>query len=236
MFFSPVVSSGIKDTALSFLNSNPNLFNVAITRARASLVVVGDKAMASQCGVGYLSRFASYSDNMNIESESTFEGYKNPGEDYPIVADPSKVSDWEIYFYKVLFLKGIKTIPQYPVEKYILDFAIIIGDKKLNIEVDGERYHKNWDGELCRRDQIRNQRMMELGWDVMRFWVYQIRDDLEFCVNKINTWIKKNEGEVQSSIKTEVNNATHKEVLRPTIKNSDNQKKIDDALSNGLIF
>ena len=57
-----------------------------------------------------------------------------------------------------------RPLPQYLVEKrYALDFALIEGDRRLAIEVDGERYHRNWDGELCRRDQIRNERLMELG-------------------------------------------------------------------------
>jgi len=61
--------------------------------------------------------------------------------------------------------------------------------------VDGERYHRNWDGELCWRDQIRNQRLIELGWDIMRFWVYQIRDDLDYCVDRVAAWMSKNQRE-----------------------------------------
>ena len=86
-------------------------------------------------------------------------------------------------------MAGLRLIPQYPVEKYLLDFAVVNGDRRLNIEIDGERYHRNWDGELCRRDEIRNQRLMELGWDVMRFWVYQVRDDLEECIARIDQWV-----------------------------------------------
>ena len=41
MIFSPVVSEGITDGAVSFLKKTDNLFNVAITRARAALIVVG---------------------------------------------------------------------------------------------------------------------------------------------------------------------------------------------------
>ena len=65
------------------------------------------------------------------------------------------------------------------------------GDAMLDIEVDGERYHRSWDGEICRRDQIRNQRLYELGWDVMRFWVYQIRDDLDVCVSRVKRWSER---------------------------------------------
>jgi superfamily I DNA and/or RNA helicase len=35
MLFSPVVSAGIGDGAINFLRRTPNLFNVAVTHARA---------------------------------------------------------------------------------------------------------------------------------------------------------------------------------------------------------
>ena len=31
----------------------------------------------------------------------------------------------------------------------------------------------------------------ELGWDVKRFWVYEIRDNLNECVKKIQEWKKQ---------------------------------------------
>jgi superfamily I DNA and/or RNA helicase len=65
MLFSPVVSSGAPKGALGFLRSNGNLFNVAITRARAQLVVVGDLAECASCDIGYLVRFASYASSLD---------------------------------------------------------------------------------------------------------------------------------------------------------------------------
>ena len=103
--------------------------------------------------------------------------------------DDTKVSEWEKVLYRRLYEEGIKAIPQYSIDKYELDFALFQGDRRLDIEVDGERYHRNWDGELCRRDQIRNQRMFELGWDVMRFWVFEIRDDMDNCIGRIKHWV-----------------------------------------------
>ncbi len=91
-----------------------------------------------------------------------------------------------------MYKAGLRPIPQYPIEQYLLDFALLCGERKLNIEVDGERYHRNWDGELCRRDQIRNQRLIELGWDVMRFWVYQVRDQMDDCVGRVLGWKDRN--------------------------------------------
>jgi len=176
---------------LRFLQTNPNLFNVAITRARSSLIVVGNKTTAINSGVDYLEKFARYIDGLNYKREDqTPHEVQTFGAEYPIVSNPELVSDWERLFYKVLYNSGLRPIPQYSVEKYLLDFAIIVNDRRLNIEIDGERYHRNWDGELCRRDQIRNMRLMELGWDVMRFWVYQIRDDLAKSLALVHNWIQ----------------------------------------------
>ena len=88
-------------------------------------------------------------------------------------------------------------MPQYLEEMYRLDFAIIQGNRKLNIEIDGE-HHRDWDGELCRRDQMRNLRLMELGWDVQRFWVYQIRDDLDSCINRVKDWVESTTAQHES--------------------------------------
>jgi len=71
-----------------------------------------------------------------------------------------------------------------------LDLAVVLGESRLDIEVDGERYHKDWTGELCRRDLIRNHRLIELGWDVKRVWVHQVRDDLDGCVAAVRRWVE----------------------------------------------
>ncbi len=190
MIFSPVLASGISPGAIGFLRNNGNLFNVAITRARAMLVVVGDKHAASQSEIDYLREFAKYIQNLEQHDyEQRDQELKDLGPQYPVVANPERVSDWERILYVALYENGIKTLPQYQVEKYALDLALFDGDRRLDIEVDGERYHRNWTGELCRRDQIRNHRMFELGWDVMRFWVYEVRDDLEGCVRRVNHWL-----------------------------------------------
>ncbi len=189
MVFSPVVADGISSGALGFMRKTPNLFNVAITRARGQLLVVGDLSACSNCGIDYLEKFAAYSQDLlkKTEQKTRFE-MRDLGAEYPPVSNPERVSDWERLLYRALYQAGIRPLPQFKVENYDLDFALFDGERKLNIEVDGERYHRNWTGELCRRDQLRNQRLFELGWDVKRFWVYEIRDDLERCVQQIKDW------------------------------------------------
>lgn len=190
MIFSPVLSTNMPQGGLRFLEKNPNLFNVAITRARSLLLVVGDLAACKKCSVEYLKKFAEYSqEQIEHDSQQTSYDLEALTDEYPIVADMSKVSDWEIFLYKAMFSRGIRAIPQYSVDQFVLDFALFEGGRKLDIEVDGEHYHKNWNGELCRRDQLRNQRMYELGWDVMRFWVYEIRDDLDSVLDHLEDWM-----------------------------------------------
>lgn len=192
IIFSPVISLNTKDGAIKFLNNTGNLFNVAITRAKSILIVIGDIDYCSNCGVPYMEHFVNYFkslENKNLSQKN--EVFYSKTREYPNIQNIEQVSDWEKYLYTKLFDAGIKTIPQYPVDKYKLDLAIIIDEKKkLDIEVDGEMYHKDWTGELCHRDQLRNQRLFELGWDVKRFWVYQIRDQLSWCIEQIRQWLE----------------------------------------------
>ncbi|MAG34385.1 MAG: hypothetical protein CL908_26210 [Deltaproteobacteria bacterium] len=187
MVFSPVVSEGIREGSIHFLRRSPNLFNVAITRARSALVVVGDKAAAESSGVDYLAAFARYVTDLSGAEERESISDDVGGPEYPAIARPELVSDWERRFYARMYESGLRPIPQYDVEKYTLDFALIDGERRLNIEVDGE-HHRDWTGDLCRRDIMRNQRMIELGWDVIRLWVYELDSDMDECVQRIKEW------------------------------------------------
>lgn len=191
IIFSPVISKNIGKGSLYFLQRTGNLFNVAITRARAALIIVGDLSYCTSSEIPYMKRFVEYYKKVNeafySDTPGSFEDY---GSEYPTVPVNAIISEWEKILYKELYKKNIKTHPQYKVSQYMLDLALIKDKKKLDIEVDGERYHRNWDGELCKRDQIRNIRLLELGWDVKRFWVYEIRDDLQRCIQEVKDWIR----------------------------------------------
>ena len=167
--FSPVVSDGTKSQSLMFLKSTGNLFNVAITRAKSLLVTVGDKQYCKQCGVSYLEHFAEYS----------------CGEDAPVES-----SEWEHILQKALSNAGVPVTAQHHVDKYYLDLALFHKGKKLDIEVDGAMYHQTWTGELCYNDQMRNQALMREGWDVIRFWVQQVRDQLPWCISQVKKWME----------------------------------------------
>lgn len=191
--FSPVVSRGMPPGAYGFLKAQGNIFNVGITRARGALIVVGD---ATACGSGeveYLRAFTRYvADRTNSSHEHTTRPPESDGSDYPPVARPELVSEWEKIFYRALVHAGYRPVPQYDVDHYILDFALLRPNgRKLNIEIDGEKYHKDWDGELIRKDQLRNLRLIEMGWDVLRLWVYEVRDNLPSCITRVKRWVEE---------------------------------------------
>jgi very-short-patch-repair endonuclease len=190
MIFSCVVTDSAPAGTVGFLSSTGNLFNVAITRARSTLVVIGDYKYCSGCNIQYLRQFANYYAQLSRgTAKKTDAGTNRLTREYPDVSTPSMVSEWEKILYTKLYDAGIRTVPQYPADRYSLDLAILLPDgRKLDIEVDGEMYHRSWSGELCYRDQLRNQRLFELGWDVMRFWVFQIRDDMDWCVQRVQEW------------------------------------------------
>ena len=189
MIFSPAVSFGVSEGAIGFLRRNPNLFNVAITRARAALIVVGNRAAALNGRVDYLARFAAYAGQLGSRARCAAEmTVANLGPEHPAVSHTEPVSEWNRVFYHALHRAGLRPVPQYLVGPYTVDFALLTGTRRLAIEVDGAMYHRPWDRETCRRDQIRSQRLRELGWDVMRFWVYQIRDDLYRSVSRVTEW------------------------------------------------
>lgn len=190
IIFSTVISTGTPSGSISFLKNTGNLFNVAITRAKSTLIVVGDKETCSHCDVSYLEHFVDYVRCREKSVSISPEHIEDFGPTYPIIDASLSVSEWEKILYSALYQSGIKTHPQYHIDKYYLDLALFHNGKCLDIEVDGERYHRSWNGELCYRDQLRNQRMFELGWDVKRFWVYEIRDNLPWCIEQIKNWME----------------------------------------------
>lgn len=180
IIFSPVVSNGSPQGTLNFLSSTPNLFNVAITRARASLIVVGNKSYCQNSNIHYLASFANYTASLNTHvNDNVLPRF---GREYPDVKTIDFVSEWERQLYTALYDKGLHTIPQYEIDKYHIDLALIDDNKKLAIEV-GEEVEYN--SEQSYAIHLRNTRLIELGWTIIRFQPYQIRDEMEWCICQV---------------------------------------------------
>lgn len=180
MIFSTVVSRGMLDRTKGFLNKTQNLFNVAITRPRAELHIVGDRVACANSGIEHLEKFVNYVGR--TRKVNVYERGK-----YKEMFD----SQWEELFYKKLKENGIVPTPQLAIHQYKLDLAIEDHNPPIDIEIDGELYHRDITGERCVDDVKRDIRLTMLGWIVKRFWVYELKYDLDRCINEILDLVKK---------------------------------------------
>ncbi len=170
ILFSLCGSPDMPQGATIFLRENPNLFNVAVSRARAVLHIVGNREWALGCGVSFIEKLA----------KRTMPGFvaarTNPNEPYQ--------SPWEKVLAEALRQAGLNPVPQYPIAGRFLDLAIL-NPRKIDVEVDGESFHRTAGGGRKDDDHWRDLQLQSLGWQVCRFWVYELREDLACCVARV---------------------------------------------------
>ncbi|MCL4202113.1 MAG: AAA family ATPase [Pirellulaceae bacterium] len=171
VLFSLVGGPDMPAGSARFLAQTPNRFNVAVSRAMHLLHVFGDLEWAKNCPAEHIRRLAK-----SCKDE--------PGAASPLREDLIGPV-WEPRLAEALVQAGIPFTQQYPACGKFLDFALLKPGLKLNVEVDGETYHKNWDGSRKREDLERDLLLVANGWTVQRFWVYQLREDLAGCVERI---------------------------------------------------
>jgi very-short-patch-repair endonuclease len=169
IMFSLCGGPGMAYGSIAFLQKSPNLFNVAVSRARAVLHVVGNREWALACGVPFIEKLARHTLPDHVARPT------NHGDPYQ--------SPWEKVLHEALARAGIEALPQYPIAGRFLDLGIL-SPVKLDIEVDGE-HHRTARGGRKDDDHWRDLQLQSLGWKVCRFWVYELREDLKRCVNKV---------------------------------------------------
>jgi len=170
ILFSPTLSNNSTSSAVNFVRKDFRRLNVAISRAKAIAHIFGDLNYANSNAVRSLGKLAEFATRK----------LKRPiGED---VFD----SDWERQLFYALKKRGLDPIPQYEIAGRRLDFALFgMGDIKIDVEVDGRRWHTDIDGNRKISDIWRNRQLESLGWKVIRFWVDELDKDMERCVDHI---------------------------------------------------
>lgn len=154
---------------------NRYIYNVAVSRARACLIIIGDKARCAASSVSVLKKLSDLPRHKKTRVPGTLFD-----------------SIWEKKLYEALCEAGIETQPQYPVLGRRLDLAVIRGDLKIDIEIDGVHYHTDNDGNRKLDDIYRDLQVAAGGWKVKRFWVYELRDNMNNCVKQIAQIIESN--------------------------------------------
>ncbi len=166
IIFSPAISQGIKQSTLNWIHATTQLLNVAITRPRSVLIIVGDKKKCCETG-GFLKNLVEY-----VLSKKQVEvNFDSPVEEK---------------LFKKLTKEGIKVIPQYETkvrgEKlYRLDFALFINDNKYDIEIDGDKAHS----QKIESDILRDIHLRMDGWKVRRFPVGEIHNNINGVIEEI---------------------------------------------------
>ncbi|MEO5375909.1 MAG: AAA domain-containing protein [Alphaproteobacteria bacterium] len=171
ILFSPCLGPGMPEGSLAYLRESGNLLNVAVSRARAVCHVFGNRRFAADCGVPHVVALLRAMDRAGQEAciPQSFE------------------SPWEEKLFMALRDAEIEAIPQFPLAGRRLDLAIIQGNRKLDVEVDGDAFHRDADGLRKSSDIWRDHQIRGLGWEVVRFWVYQLREDMNGCIARIKS-------------------------------------------------
>jgi very-short-patch-repair endonuclease len=163
------VGPDIPPGSLSYLNQTANLMNVAISRARAVCHVFGNREFVNTCGIPHIAALGRLR-KMSADAGNSVGQFESP---------------WEERLFEALFRRGMEPISQYPIAGRRLDIALIKDGIKLDIEIDGEAFHREADGKRKASDLWRDHQLRGLGWHVKRYWVYELKEDMEACVDDI---------------------------------------------------
>ena len=169
IIFSLVSSRAGPPEAERFLKSDRRRLNVAISRAQAVAHVFGD--------LDYAKRKEAPSDLRRLAVWAT--------EPRERAEDREAGSMWEIRLREAMRGRGWDPKPQYPIVGRRLDFALFGARVKLDVEVDGRRWHQDADGNRKLDDHFRDAQLRSAGWKVVRFWVDELARDMEGCLDRI---------------------------------------------------
>lgn len=149
MIFSPVVSSNMHPRLVKWVAETDQLLNVAITRARAALHVVGDLQACIDAG-GFLREFALTIQD-GLGSHATAWDFESPA---------------EMRMAELLKEVGLWFFPQYWLGRYRLDFLVITPfGTRYDVEVDGRGHLTD---EAVRSDEVRDAALAAQGLKVLR--------------------------------------------------------------------
>lgn len=174
VLFSLVLAPGAPASATTFMQKERRRLNVAVSRARALCIVVGDLSHAKTCRIPHIEFLAQ---------RASMPWSPPRPQQYE--------SDWERRLATAMRERGLTPFPQYPVGTRYLDFAIDPEGKKIDIEVDGRRWHTDASGNRKVADRLRDIELQGRGWTVLRFWVHELANDMGACLDTIEQTIAR---------------------------------------------
>ena len=170
IFFSTVINPKTSDRTIRWINHTENLVNVAVSRARRGIVIVGS---AKQCVrlEGILKDLSRYVETEKLTRNTNYKDLLK------------SQSPAERALYNALVIRGVTPILQYPSVGYLIDLALIGATTRIAIEVDGEPYHNS--SEQKSYDKERDMILSQNGWLTTRFSAKEIYNSADTVANQI---------------------------------------------------
>ncbi len=160
MVFSPVVARGIPENSAKWVESPPNLINVAVTRAREALFVVADLEFCSRQD-GILKHMARYCRTIQSLRET---------------------SPAELELFSWMCVEGWSPDVHVPSGDIEVDFILIApSGEKLAIEVDGDEFHDD----RKEQDKARDAYLIARGFTVLRFPAREVFETPASVIHRI---------------------------------------------------
>ena len=169
-----VVSPDMTHRNRLWIEDTKNLINVAVSRARRSLIVVGHPEI-DQLGTPTLGSLRSYLRDEVAADRQTPSG----------VSEFRADSRAEQLVFEGMTAAGLKPYAKLNVAGYELDFALRDRGIKLNVEIDGD-HHLDVRSKLRRQDIRRDRILEQLGWRVLRLPAWRCHTDLKSVMRQIN--------------------------------------------------
>ena len=164
MIFSSVVAQDMPSRVAKWVENEKRLINVAVSRAKHHLIVVGHPNL------------------LELENPTlgSLRQYVKSGDHPEIGHRADSVSESSLLH--AMQQAGVKALHHVTVEGYELDFAVREQGIKLNIEVDGEQHSAL---PSYRQDKARDALLFSLGWAVLRFPAWQCLKEPTSAVSAI---------------------------------------------------
>lgn len=174
IIFSAVVSPKISPASIRWIEKEKNLLNVAVSRAKSKLIVIGHPQI-EKLGGSTLASLRTYV-REEFSSERTVESS---------LASFRTDSEAENLLLEALQINNFSPYAKINVEGYELDFALLEQGIKLNIEVDGDQ-HIDARGRRCRQDITRDRVLAKLGWMVHRIPAWRCHEEIDLVIKEID--------------------------------------------------
>ena len=173
VILSSVLSPGMSKSSARWIEKERNLLNVAVSRARRALIVLGHPLMGDLGSPTLASLRVYLRDEVarNEGSGSLSAEFRTDSTSEKILLDAMQLQDLLPY-------------SKLEVEGYELDFALLEQGIKLNIEVDGDQ-HLDARSQQRRQDITRDRVLANLGWTILRIPAWRCHEEIDSVIEEI---------------------------------------------------